>query len=263
MAPAPTPQPPTESEWFTGTWTTGYWDCCKPSCSWPNKGQVSSPVQACDATTGQALADTNTPSVCDGGQAASCQNNQPFVVNDGLSMGFAAAAVSGSHGLTGDDNCGQCYELLFVDRRHDPSGDNWGGAHPNLAGRTMVVQVTNIGYDVNGEHSFDLQIPGAGQGIFTSGCTRQFPGFSTGDFDCDQPYGGCNDISGCARLPEALRPGCEWRYSWYHWLASSGQTNNPWVEFRRVRCPEALTNISGSVPLDDQAYPGVDPASYQ
>jgi len=53
----------------------------------------------------------------------------------------------------------------------------------------MVVQVTNIGYDVSGEHSFDLQIPGAGQGIFTNGCTAQFSGHSSGDFDCDNNYG--------------------------------------------------------------------------
>merc|ERR1712066_10297 len=117
-------------------------------------------------------------------------------------MGFAAAAVSGSHGLTGDDNCGQCYELRFVDKRH-PNG-NWGGSHPDLVGKTMIIQVTNIGYDVNGEHSFDLQIPGTGQGAFSQGCTAQFPGYAVGDFDCDTLYGGCSTRSGCSRLPTAL-----------------------------------------------------------
>lgn len=175
-------------------------------------------------------------------------------------MGFAAVAVSGSHGLTGDDNCGQCYELRFLDQKH--SNGNWGGSHPDLVGKTMVVQVTNIGYDVNGEHSFDLQIPGAGQGIFDTGCTRQFRNYKSGDFDCDNNYGGCDDKSGCSRLPSDLREGCEWRFDWYQWLKQNGQTNNPWVKFRRVRCPSQLTEISGSTPLDDAEYPEIDPGNY-
>jgi len=117
------------------------------------------------------------------------------------------------------------------------------------------VQVTNIGYDVSGVHSFDLLIPGAGQGLFTSGCSRQFSGHSPGDFDCDNNYGGCSARSGCDRLPSELQAGCHWRHDWYRWLESSGQTNNPWVSFRRVRCPRQLTAISGSVPLDDGSWP--------
>jgi len=249
-------------EWITGTWITGYWDCCKPSCSWPGKGRVDRPVAACSASTGQRLQDPKTASVCQGGPAASCADNQPFVVSPGLSMGFAAAAVGGASGLTGDENCGQCFELRFEAARHDPAGDNWGGAHPDLVGRAMVVQVTNIGYDVNGEHSFDVQVPGAGQGIFASGCAAQFPGYAPGDFDCDNNYGGCNDKSGCGRLPPELRPGCEWRYNWLRWLAAGGQSNNPYVKFRRVRCPGQLVSISGSTPVDDDAYPDINLADY-
>merc|ERR1719277_349544 len=55
--------------WKHGTWTTGYWDCCKPSCSWANKGRVSRPTLACDAATGRKLADANVASVCRGGRA--------------------------------------------------------------------------------------------------------------------------------------------------------------------------------------------------
>jgi len=210
--------------------------------------------------TGQKLSDPGVESVCLGGTAASCTDNQPFVVNSGLSMGFAAAAVGGTSGLTGDGNCGQCYELKFVDRRH-ADGD-WGGSHPDLVNRTMIVQVTNIGYDVNGEHSFDLQIPGAGQGAFDQGCTAQFPAKDSGDFDCDNRYGGCFEKSGCSRLPEALQDGCEWRYDWYRWFISNEQTNNPYVDFRRVKCPSELTAISGSTPLDDSAYPTINTADY-
>merc|ERR1712176_448458 len=124
-----------------------------------------------------------------------------------------------------------------------------------MGGKNMVVQITNIGYDVNGEHSFDLQIPGAGQGAFTDGCTRQFGGYNSSEFDCDNNYGGCNERSGCDRLPPSLQSGCRWRYDWYRWLTEAGQTNNPYVDFRRVQCPEHLTNISGSVPLDDHSFP--------
>merc|ERR1712056_162639 len=160
-------------------------------------------------------------------------------------------------------NCGQCYELRFTDEKHDPNGDNWGGSHPDLAGKTMVIQVTNIGYDVTGDHSFDLQIPGAGQGIFDQGCKKQFPGHQSGDFDCDNNYGGCDTKSGCSRLPEALQAGCEWRYDWYRWLAAGGQTNNPYVQFRRVQCPSQLTDISGSVPTDDASHPAINVNSHR
>jgi len=214
---------------------------------------MNQPVQACDADTGERLTDANEGSVCGGGgKSASCTDNQPFLVTEKLSMGFTAVAVSGEHGLVGDGNCGECYHLKFVDTIH-PDG-SWGGSHPELVDKDMVVQITNIGYDVNGEHSFDIQIPGAGQGAFTDGCTRQFGGNST-DFDCDNNYGGCNEKSGCDRLPSPLRSGCRWRYDWYQWLIQNGQSNNPYVDFRRVQCPEHLTNISGSVPLDDHDYP--------
>jgi len=183
--------------------------------------------------------------------AASCTSNHPFVVNDGLSMGFAAAAVTGGHHLTGDTNCGQCYELVFVASQHPGSPNAWGGAAPGLVGRRMIVQVTNIGEDVDGNHSFDLQIPGAGLGSRSTGCVAQFPGYSVSDFDCGRRYGGCKSRSGCSRLPPALQAGCTWRYDWLQWLEEGGQTNNPYVKFRRVKCPLQLTEISGSVPDDD------------
>jgi len=179
-------------------------------------------------------------------------------VSQRLSMGFAAAAVSGSSGLTGDENCGQCYELQFTAERHG----NWGGSHPDLVGSAMVVQVTNIGADVTGSHSFDIQIPGAGQGIFHDGCSRQYQGHSANDFDCGERYGGFKDRSGCSRLPHELQSGCRWRYDWFHWLQGDGQSNNPFVKFRRVRCPHQLTSISGSVPLDDHNFDEVSLVAY-
>eukprot|EP00928_Gymnodinium_smaydae_P065769 TRINITY_DN48867_c0_g1_i1.p1 TRINITY_DN48867_c0_g1~~TRINITY_DN48867_c0_g1_i1.p1 ORF type:complete len:468 (-),score=45.65 TRINITY_DN48867_c0_g1_i1:128-1531(-) len=265
-APTPTPPPsyrrppprapkPTgdDGQWNHGTWTTGYWDCCKPSCAWSNKGNVNTPTKACDAKTGKKLSNPNVASVCGGGTAAACADNQPWAVNDSLAYGFAAAAVGGSSGLKGDNNCGQCFLLVFEPQRHSPNGDNWGGAAPQVVGRKMVIQVTNIGYDVTGDHSFDIQIPGAGQGAFTDGCARQFSGYSSKQFDCGKGYGGCNKLSQCDTLPEPLRKGCKWRFEWLRWN-SNGQTNNPYVKFRRVKCPEVLTRISGTVPRDDATF---------
>ena len=250
---AATPVLPDGPEWQLGTYTTRYWDCCKPSCAWNGKGDVDRPVLACEAETGEVLTDANVASVCDGGTAASCASNQPWTYNDGVSLGFAAASVGGNHGLNGDENCGQCYELVW---------SNEGGAHPDIVGKSHVIQVTNIGYDVTGDHSFDLQIPGGGQGIFDTGCVRQFPGglfggyYSTDDFDCGVRYGGCADETGCSRLPSELRPGCEWRFG------DSYRSDNPYVRFRRVRCPAELVEISGSTPRDDDDWPALDLDAY-
>jgi len=246
--------------WANGTFTTGYWDCCKPSCAWPGKGNVNQPARSCAAGTQQYLEDASITGVCDmGGSAAACPDNQPFAVNSNLSMGFAAAAVGGGHGLAGDENCGQCFELLFTDEKHDYGG----GSHPSLVGKTMIVQVNNIGYDVSGTHAFDIQIPGAGQGLFYGGCGTQFPGVPIGDFDCDQRYGGCGNITGCELQPPELRAGCEWRFLWYKWKVSAGTTDNPFISFRRVKCPKQLTDISGSIPNDDDDFPVIDPDSYR
>mmetsp|Transcript_20099 Transcript_20099/g.62899 ORF Transcript_20099/g.62899 Transcript_20099/m.62899 type:complete len:351 (-) Transcript_20099:125-1177(-) len=247
--PAPTTTPPPVHGWVQGTWTTGYWDCCKPSCSWKGKGKVDKPVASCDIRTGKRLAHTEETSVCNKGVAATCTDMSPFKVNSGLSMGFAAAAVGeASKGLTGDNNCGQCFELVFTGDQHK---GNWGGADSTLAGKRMIIQVTNIGQDVTGNHSFDILIPGAGQGIFTSGCTRQFSGHKSEDFDCGKNYGGCSKEDGCKKLPKEMQAGCEWRYEWYDWLKEGGKTNNPYVRYHRVKCPHQLVALSGTTPNDD------------
>ena len=45
--------------------TTRYWDCCKGSCAWPGKADVSAPITTCDAKD-SPLTDANTASACDG-----------------------------------------------------------------------------------------------------------------------------------------------------------------------------------------------------
>jgi len=246
----------TSGQWTTGTWTTNYWDCCKPSCAWPGKGSTTGPARSCRADG--STAEPNEMSVCDGsgkGTAGACESSIPFEVHPTVSMGFAAAAVSGAHGLTGDSNCGQCYELIFTDEVHVDQ-DGYGGAAPSLVGRRHIIQVTNIGYDVTGDHSFDLQVPGAGRGAFPNGCARQYKGTKGSDFDCNNPYGGCNTQAGCDKLPSSrLRAGCRWRYTWLQWLAKDGQTNNPYIKFRRVRCPSVLVQKSGFQARDDATFP--------
>merc|ERR1712051_722860 len=80
---------PSGGGWVQGTYTTGYWDCCKPSCSWPGKGNVNQPFASCDTGTGEVLTNFNAPSACGGGHsAASCADNKPFSVAPRLSYAF-------------------------------------------------------------------------------------------------------------------------------------------------------------------------------
>lgn len=86
----------------------------------------------------------------------------------------------------------------------------------------------------------------------------QHRSYAPGDFDCDTRYGGCRDRDGCERLPPVLQEACRWRYDWLHWMEKDGKTHNPWVVYRRVRCPKQLTDISGSVPVDDGLFEVAD-----
>ena len=192
-AAAATPVLPDGPEWQLGTYTTRYWDCCKPSCAWNGKGDVDRPVLACEAETGEILTDANVAGVCDGGTAASCASNQPWTYNDGVSLGFAAASVGGNHGLNGDENCGQCYELVWSDE---------GGAHPDIVGKSHIIQVTNIGYDVTGDHSFDLQIRAAAR-VFSTDVSGSPGLFEAIHDDFDRTLRRLRRRAGRARLPSS------------------------------------------------------------
>ncbi|KAJ3047732.1 hypothetical protein HK097_011253 [Rhizophlyctis rosea] len=196
--------------------TTRYWDCCKPSCSWPGKGS-SSPARTCakDGTT--FLSDANAKNSCDGGSSYTCNSYQPFAVNDSLSYGFAAAKIAG---LSESDWCCACYELTFT------SGP--------VAGKKHVVQILNTGGDL-GQGHFDLQIPGGGVGLF-NGCSSQWGAPSSG---WGAQYGGISSASQCSQLPSQLQSGCNWRFNWFK------NADNPSVTFRKVTCPSELTSKSG------------------
>lgn len=88
--------------------TTRYWDCCKPSCAWPGKSQVSEPVLTCNKQD-QWDFNSNLASGCGGGEAYTCGNNGPWAINDNLAYGFAAANLNGK---SESDWCCACYQYV-------------------------------------------------------------------------------------------------------------------------------------------------------
>ncbi|GJN69843.1 hypothetical protein PLICBS_003895 [Purpureocillium lilacinum] len=208
--------------------STRYWDCCKPSCAWSGKAAVSKPVTTCDKND-SPLADADAQSGCNGGPAFACTNNSPFAVNDNLAYGFAATALGGG---TESSWCCACYALKFT------SGP--------VAGKTLVVQSTNTGGDLGSNH-FDLMIPGGGVGLF-DGCTPEFGGIPGAQ------YGGVSSRAECDQMPEKLKAGCYWRFDWFL------NADNPNLTFEQVKCPAALTAISGCVRQDDGSFPAAPSA---
>ena len=120
--------------------TTRFWDCCKPSCSWNGKGPLSSPVTSCDKDD-KPLADVNAGTGCNGGQAYSCSDQQPWAVNDTFSYGFAGIYIQGH---IEDFWCCACYQLDFTS---DP-----------LKNKTMIIQASNTAYDIKTANRFSLAV---------------------------------------------------------------------------------------------------------
>lgn len=193
--------------------TTRYWDCCKPSCAWPGKAQVSEPVRTCNRQDlWPSPLDPNAQSACGNGEAYTCSNNGPWAVNDNLAYGFAAAKLAGK---SERDWCCACYELTFTTTE--------------LRGKKMIVQATSTGGDLEQNH-FDIAMPGGGVGYYTQGCAKQFPGVWQG-----AQYGGYTQRSDCDRLPAGqFRDGCYFRFDWFK------NADNPRVDFREVSCPQAM-----------------------
>ena len=111
---------------LSGSGTTSQnWDCCKPSCAWPSKANVSASVQSCDINN-QPLLDVTTTSSCQNGSSYMCADQAPWLANPQLAYGFAAVNIAGGNEASW---CCACYNLLFT------SG---------LAiGKRMIVQATN------------------------------------------------------------------------------------------------------------------------
>jgi len=181
-------------------------------------------------------------SACSGGDAFACWDMAPWAASD--TKAFAYAAFNGG-------SCGTCYELKFTGQSNNASGD--AGA-TGLCGKTLVVQVINIGNIAQGQ--FDLMIPGGGVGDFNA-CSNQWgvSGSALGE-----QYGGVmlscqkknNEIearktctkSACDSLfsnsnLSMLKAGCDWTVDWLN------AADNPKVVYQQVTCPSDLTNKSG------------------
>ncbi|XP_076269491.1 endoglucanase-like [Rhynchophorus ferrugineus] len=205
--------------------TTHYWDCCKPSCAWKiDDTHELKAVDSC-AIDGVTVVDDNQQSGCadEGGNAYTCNAQQPFIINSTLAYGFTAASFGG-----GIDNskCCRCVLMSFQGQ---------------LQGKQYLAQITNTGDDLTGNH-FDIQIPGGGVGEFTLGCQRQWNAPADG---WGIRYGGVQSEAECAELPEPLREGCRFR-----WTFLDG-VENPSVDFVQVQCPSELSALTNCIPDSD------------
>jgi hypothetical protein len=236
-------------------YATRYWDCCKAHCGWKANVPASlNPVNSC-STTNVQLGDANLKSSCDGGPSHMCWGLTPFAVSPTLSYGYAATSSG--------DVCGRCYLLQFKGTSFNAPGDPGSAA---LAGKSMIVQATNIGGDV-GNGQFDILVPGGGVGAFNA-CSSQW-GVSNAELGAQ--YGGlvaackqelgfnaslaqykacltgrCNSVFGSRGLTD-LQKGCQWYADWFE------AADNPALKFKEVPCPAELTSRSGidRGPLND------------
>ena len=219
---------------------TRYWDCCKPSCAWPDNSGGNNARQ-CDASMNR-IDDVYAKSMCDGGPSTACLDQIPQVINDNLAYAFAASPGGGPN------VCGKCFELTFTGQGKYESKLN----HKKIAGKKLIVISSNIGYDVSGGQ-FDIMIPGGGVGLF-NGCAsilggsgnlgKQYGGLLS---DCEESVG--YDISDeemytkrkscltekCNNFSNAqAKQGCLFLATW---MEAAG---NPTVDYKEVSCPNEL-----------------------
>ena len=237
-------EPPSTFTPLTGGcqgWTTRYWDCCKPHCGWRGNVPGGAALASCSQADQNTGVNDSAMSSCQGGPAFMCHSLAPWAVDANISYGFAATAA-------GSDICGKCYQLQFSGRSHN-SGDDPGSAA--LAGKTMIVQATNVGGDV-ARGQFDLLIPGGGVGAFNA-CSTQW-GVSNSELGVQ--YGGflaackqqgardhasvkscvmqrCTSVFGSRGLTE-LEAGCRWFVEWFQ------AADNPALLYKEVACPQEL-----------------------
>jgi hypothetical protein len=222
--------------------TTRFWDCCKPSCAWAANAGGRHPVNSCNQQN-QSIGASDQQSACSGGGAYACFDLSPWAVSDTMAYGFAA--FNGTQ-------CGQCYELKFTGQSNSAPNDPGSAA---LCGKTMIVQVVNIGNITAGQ--FDIMVPGGGVGLNANTCPAQW---GTSASSLGETNGGLllscvrqsNDyatqksctLDACMRVfgksnLSTLETGCEWTVNW---LAAA---NNPRVVYQPVSCPSAITSKSG------------------
>lgn len=217
-------------------WATRYWDCCKPSCAW-NENAGGHPTRTCTLQGNNV--GPGDQSVCSGGQAAVCTSQIPVAVNDNLAYAFAAVPAANG------GQCGKCFALEFTgEGKYETAAP-----HKALKGKILVVQVSNIGGDVN-QGQFDVMIPGGGVGAF-NGCSSiwgnnlgaQYGGLLS---ECEESVGyngdvlkkrqdclieKCNSVFGNHK---DAKEGCLFLANW---MKAAG---NPKHKYREVECPPDL-----------------------
>lgn len=231
-------------------YATRYWDCCKAHCGWEgNVNPATEPLMSCNKNDQSLGAVYDVMSSCQAPQensAFTCYDEAPWAVSDTLAYGFAAVPSQG-------DVCGRCYQLDFDGTGHYNAQDPGSVA---LTGKRMIVQATNIGFDVGGGQ-FDILTPGGGVGLFDA-CSYQW-GVQTSELGAT--YGGfmtkCQEqnpgdhgkqkecvLGRCAAVFDEpglanLKQGCEWYVGWYE------AADNPNLKYQEVACPAALVAVSG------------------
>ena len=106
----------------------------------------------------------------------------------------------------------------------------------SIQGKKMIIQATNTGADL-AQGQFDLAIPGGGVGIY-NGCTAEWGAPPSG---WGAQYGGISSNT-CSSFPQALQPGCDFRFGDFFEGA-----DNPTVEYKEVTCPTVLTDKTGCI----------------
>lgn len=222
-------------------WATRYWDGCMPSCSWSaNAG--SNTAKTCSAN-GKTESNGSGGSVCDGGSNAACLSQIPFTVDGCTEMGFAFAAVPASNG----GQCGKCFQLTFTGTGKYETKEN----HKALAGKKLIIMVSNIGSDVN-QGQFDIMIPGGGYGMYNGlgGYNWGSQGNQYGGLlsDCESEIGYSSSTGLLQKRKDCLIKKCGSAFGsdtqakegclfLANFMEAAGNPNHNYVE---VECPEVL-----------------------
>jgi Glycosyl hydrolase family 45 len=201
-------------------WASRYWDCCKTHCAWHGMPSCGADGKSRDGGG----------SACAGGSAYACYDEAPRAVSANVSYGYVAVP---------NPSCGTCYHLQFTGTgQHNPNDPG----SKALAGKHMIVKVTNTGGDVAG-NQFDLMIPGGGVGINPDTCKKQWNvsdlGPAHGGFltACTGSY---EEKKSCVRqkcsvIPEGdARNGCLWFVDWYQ------AADNPNFRWEPIACPSDM-----------------------
>lgn len=215
---------------------THYWDCCKPSCAWPDQGSA----HACTLEN-QSQGNPDEQSGCFGGNSYQCWSMAPWAVSNTLAYGFAAFNAGG---------CGLCYQLEFTGTS-SAGYDDPGAA--SISNKIMIVQTVNRGGIAGGQ--FDLLVPGGGVGDFDA-CSRQW----NASGNLGERYGGffleCRKQNGeHGAIKECSRNRCEQMFSdpseadllagCLFWVDWANVADNPNFKYAQVDCPDAISAVSG------------------